>query len=296
MHARDRASLVWVRKTTGWRPCNDGLASWPMKAPLRSLWPYVPTETISAARTAPLVLAFSEYVATITPVEGRSMQPTLNPGISPGRDAVLIDRMFASWYKRGDVLVLSSPIEPSEMVIKRVVALGGDWVRRRDPSADFRAGDFVRVPAGHLWVEGDNERFSNDSNTYGAVPAGLVRAACWGVAAARGAGRQEAPSHRIMAPGGIVQGAWQHRVPAGGSSGDRGLPRGNRGGGSLCVDLGVYRIFLPLPRYPSSLNNYGAHDTRSKRTTSLLRATSRVLIDTSSLTLSRALEERLRWR
>lgn len=221
-----------VRKTTGWRPGNDGLASWPMnwQRHLRSLWPYVPTETIrSAARTAPLVLAFSEYVATITPVEGRSMQPTLNPGISPGRDAVLIDRMFASWYKRGDVLVLSSPIEPSEMVIKRVVALGGDWVRRRDPSADFRAGDFVRVPAGHLWVEGDNERFSNDSNTYGAVPAGLVRGrvlgkvwppreACW-------MRRQEAPSHRIMAPGGsLYKARGSTEVPAGGSSWRSWLP------------------------------------------------------------------------
>ena len=190
MHARDRASLVWVRKTTGWRPCNDGLASWPMnwQRHLRSLWPYVPTETIrSAARTAPLVLAFSEYVATITPVEGRSMQPTLNPGISPGRDAVLIDRMFASWYKRGDVLVLSSPIEPSEMVIKRVVALGGDWVRRRDPSADFRAGDFVRVPAAICGSKATTSASATTPILTAPCPPGWCGPRAWqGVAAARG--------------------------------------------------------------------------------------------------------------
>ena len=190
---------------------------------LRSLWSYAPTEVLrSAARTAPLVLAVSEYVATITPVEGRSMQPTLNLDNSPGRDAVLIDRMFATWYARGDVLVLSSPIEPSEMVIKRVVALGGDWVRRRDNSADSRAGDFVRVPAGHLWVEGDNERFSNDSNTYGAVPAGLVRGRVlgkvWPLREACWMRRQEASGHRIMAPGGsLYKARGSTGAPAGGS-------------------------------------------------------------------------------
>mmetsp|Transcript_43734 Transcript_43734/g.85819 ORF Transcript_43734/g.85819 Transcript_43734/m.85819 type:complete len:169 (-) Transcript_43734:119-625(-) len=33
----------------------------------------------------------------------------------------------------------------------------------------------VRVPSGHLWLEGDNPDNSTDSRTYGPVPAALVR-------------------------------------------------------------------------------------------------------------------------
>mmetsp|Transcript_22223 Transcript_22223/g.45410 ORF Transcript_22223/g.45410 Transcript_22223/m.45410 type:complete len:191 (+) Transcript_22223:77-649(+) len=124
----------------------------------------------SAARAAPLVFAFTQYGMTITPVEGRSMQPTLNNGVG-SRDAVCLDRLFAHSYERGDVVVLHSPTDPTEMVLKRVVAMGGDWVRRRGGDQSF-----VRVPTGYLWVEGDSERFSTDSNAYGAVPAGLVNA------------------------------------------------------------------------------------------------------------------------
>ena len=34
--------------------------------------------------------------------------------------------------------------------------------------------DYVQVPRGHLWVEGDNEHNSNDSNHFGPVASGLV--------------------------------------------------------------------------------------------------------------------------
>ena len=160
----------------------------------------------NAARTAPLVFGVVQYMGTVTPVEGRSMQPTLNANAPMARDAVLIDRLFAQSYERGDVVVLHSPTTPSEMVLKRVIALGGDWVRRRDGDQNF-----VRVPTGYVWVEGDNERFSNDSNTYGAVPAGLVNARvlckAW---PPREAGmrivRAEAPKERLILSGGRLRG------------------------------------------------------------------------------------------
>ena len=47
-----------------------------------------------AARAAPLVFAFTQYGLTITPVEGRSMQPTLNDGVGT-REAVCLDRLCA---------------------------------------------------------------------------------------------------------------------------------------------------------------------------------------------------------
>ena len=154
-----------------------------------------------AVRAAPLVFAFTQYGLTVTPVEGRSMQPTLNDGVG-ACDGVCLDRFFAHSYERGDVVVLHSPTEPTEMILKRVVAMGGDWVRRR-------GGDqtFVRVPTGYLWIEGDSERFSTDSNSYGAVPAGLVtaRVLCkvWPPreAGARIA-RVETPKERIIVSGG----------------------------------------------------------------------------------------------
>jgi inner membrane protease subunit 2 len=160
----------------------------------------------NAARTAPLVFGVVQYMGTVTPVEGRSMQPTLNANAPMARDAVLIDRLFAQSYERGDVVVLHSPTTPSEMVLKRVIALGGDWVRRRDGDQNF-----VRVPTGYVWVEGDNERFSNDSNTYGAVPAGLVNArVLCKVWPPREAGmrivRAEAPKERLILSGGRLRG------------------------------------------------------------------------------------------
>ena len=155
-----------------------------------------------AARAAPLVFAFTEYGLTVTPVEGRSMQPTLNEGVS-SRDAVCLDRLFAHSYERGDVVVLHSPTDPTEMVLKRVVAMGGDWVRRRGGDQSF-----VRVPTGYLWIEGDSERFSTDSNSYGAVPAGLVnaRVLCkvWPLSQAGSRiGRVETPKERIIVSGAV---------------------------------------------------------------------------------------------
>jgi hypothetical protein len=37
-----------------------------------------------------------------------------------------------------------------------------------------RGGDVVVIPAGHCWVEGDNQETSVDSRTYGPVPYGLI--------------------------------------------------------------------------------------------------------------------------
>ena len=69
--------------------------------------------------------------------------------------------------------------------------------------------DFARVPAGHVWVEGDCERFSVDSNTYGAVPAGLVnaRVLCkvWPLSEAAALPRREAARDKIITAGGASE-------------------------------------------------------------------------------------------
>ncbi len=55
--------------------------------------------------------------------------------------------------------------------MKRIIGLEGDVVQTRKPYPTA----YVRVPAGHMWVEGDaGEGKSLDSNTYGPVSLGLV--------------------------------------------------------------------------------------------------------------------------
>lgn len=56
-----------------------------------------------------------------------------------------------------------NPFDPRERMVKRLIALGGDWVRPQDK------GLMVFVPKGYCWVEGDNQGISGDSNHFGAV-------------------------------------------------------------------------------------------------------------------------------
>jgi len=119
-------------------------------------------------------------------VEGRSMQPTLQPG---ARVLVRRDTPVAS----GALVVFERPrLNPhrgwhwpsrpdtpdQEWMLKRVVAVGGERVPealRRD--AEVNLGDLV--PAGHIAVMSDNPRSSLDSRHIGHVPAdrilGVVR-------------------------------------------------------------------------------------------------------------------------
>ena len=67
---------------------------------------------------------------------------------------------------RGDLLVYTSPKDPEEYLIKRLIAAEGDVIRTEGRYSQA----VVRVPPGHVWVEGDNWDNSVDSNKYGTVP------------------------------------------------------------------------------------------------------------------------------
>ena len=101
------------------------------------------------------------------------MQPTFNGRGEHTCDAVLLNKLsvLLSHYGRGDVVVLRAPHEPKEMLTKRIIGMEGDVVARRG-----RSGELVHVPRGHIWVEGDNEASSNDSNGFGCVSAALIEA------------------------------------------------------------------------------------------------------------------------
>ena len=100
------------------------------------------------------------------------MQPALNPDGDFG-DYVFLNRWSVRNFQLapGAIVSLSSPKEPDQKLIKRVVGLEGDLVR----TLGYRQS-VVRVPDGHCWLEGDNRGHSLDSNLLGPVAVGLVTA------------------------------------------------------------------------------------------------------------------------
>lgn len=109
------------------------------------------------------------YVAR---VEGSSMQPSLNP-IPNETDYVFLNKFKSRDFivNRGEVVCLISPKDRKQRIIKRVIGTEGDTVH----TIGYKE-TFVKVPAGHFWIEGDNVANSLDSNTFGAVPLGLLTA------------------------------------------------------------------------------------------------------------------------
>eukprot|EP00815_Leptocylindrus_aporus_P001572 CAMPEP_0116054554 /NCGR_PEP_ID=MMETSP0322-20121206/2871_1 /TAXON_ID=163516 /ORGANISM="Leptocylindrus danicus var. apora, Strain B651" /LENGTH=296 /DNA_ID=CAMNT_0003537969 /DNA_START=354 /DNA_END=1244 /DNA_ORIENTATION=- len=90
-------------------------------------------------------------------------------------DSVIFDKL-TSGIKVGDVVVSRHPHNDGT-ICKRVVALPGDRVElhpKYRPIRNKRKSDLIVVPDGHIWLEGDNTRNSNDSRHYGSVPASLI--------------------------------------------------------------------------------------------------------------------------
>ncbi|XP_053575824.1 mitochondrial inner membrane protease subunit 2 [Bombina bombina] len=121
----------------------------------------------------PVTVTFLDRVACIARVEGVSMQPSLNPHGRNGSDVVVLNRWSVRNYEvhRGDIVSLMSPKNPEQKIIKRVIALEGDIIKTIGHKKRF-----VKVPSGHIWVEGDNRGHSFDSNAFGPVSLGLIHA------------------------------------------------------------------------------------------------------------------------
>lgn len=111
---------------------------------------------------------------------GESMLPTICPN-----DIGLCDKRIPfSDIRRGDIVIVTSPKQPSLLLCKRVIGLGGDVVSESKIKKTSNSGYFdmlklkksTCIPRGHIWLEGDNKSNSTDSRTYGPVPLGLVKA------------------------------------------------------------------------------------------------------------------------
>ncbi|KAF9006495.1 peptidase S24/S26A/S26B/S26C [Cyathus striatus] len=121
----------------------------------------------------PTMIVCSHYFYNVKYVSGRSMQPTLNPDSSRWRDIGIFNRFSVQsleQFKRDDIVCLRSPIYPGQRLVKRILAVEGDIVKTLPPYPDVE----VKVPLGHVWVEGDDHFNSDDSNQFGPVPSGLL--------------------------------------------------------------------------------------------------------------------------
>ncbi len=141
----------------------------------------------SLARPALAVLGLLVVVVVLAleplRVTSQSMSPTLTAG-----DQVLVDKLTGRWRAPvvGDVVVFRDPTA-HELVVKRVIALGGqtvaiedgelvvDSVVRHEPQVDVSRIDStyfgpVTVPPDAGFLLGDNRAESIDSRSYGAIP------------------------------------------------------------------------------------------------------------------------------
>jgi len=150
-----------------------------------------------------VVCNLNDHVVELTPIYGNSMTPTLSPTYhATGVKDTLAWRKFrpVADLQRGDIVLYEKPHDPEGSAVKRVIALGGDTVvldRRRRPGTDedgepkvtertaMKGWDAmaprVKVPYGHVWLEGDNWRESFDSNFIGPVSRSLIVGRAMGV-------------------------------------------------------------------------------------------------------------------
>jgi signal peptidase I len=121
------------------------------------------------------------FVAEPFRIPSASMEPTLDPG-----DQALVDKLSGHQPKRGQLVAFHSPRNGGEILLKRVVAVGGDTVgledgvlvvdgrQVREPFVNHKAIDSVyfgpvKVRPGTVFVMGDNRANSEDSRDFGAV-------------------------------------------------------------------------------------------------------------------------------
>ena len=131
------------------------------------------------------------FLAQATRVYGHSMEPNLHTD-----QRLVVEKVSYRLHgpRRGDVVVLRMPERGPELLIKRVIALPGETIEVRggevfingealvEPYLSHETGGTygpLQVPAGQVFVMGDNRGASNDSRVFGPVPMERVVGRAW---------------------------------------------------------------------------------------------------------------------
>jgi signal peptidase I len=138
-------------------------------------------------------VALRTYVVSPYYIPSASMETTLHGCSGCNNDHVLVNKLSYKLHgiHRGDVVVFHRPTNwqvPDKILIKRVIGLPGDVVSARagvvyingdqlaEPYVDLECAQGTQslaqatVPAGDVFVLGDNRCDSADSRTFGPVP------------------------------------------------------------------------------------------------------------------------------
>jgi signal peptidase I len=135
-----------------------------------------------------LLLLIFQLLFDVTVVRGESMEPTLQDG-----DRLLLTKSYRQAAERDIVVfeVMGESGQPEDLV-KRVVALPGETIEVRkgialvngvvEPASAVRTSDDdgtysgpAAVPAGHVYVLGDNRPVALDSRDFGPISLQAVR-------------------------------------------------------------------------------------------------------------------------
>ncbi|MDF1512771.1 MAG: signal peptidase I [Anaerolineae bacterium] len=139
-----------------------------------------------------LLIAFlvTHFLGERTVVYGQSMEPALYQN-----QQVIIDKITYRFREpaRGDIVIID--IKNSDIpYIKRVVGLPGEVLEVRNNRVyidgkvlsesyilEINQGDYgpITIPEGHVFVMGDNRRYSRDSRIMGTIPINDIIAKAW---------------------------------------------------------------------------------------------------------------------
>lgn len=140
---------------------------------LRSMLSWMgPWKVVAFASAACTSWQLQKRVGSFQVLTGDSMYPTFPVD---RWNVLTMNRLSAlrGDIRVGDIVTVRHVLFPKQFVTKRVMGLEGDVVCV-PATREFGPARVVKVPKGHVWIQGDNLERSRDSRAYGPVPQALV--------------------------------------------------------------------------------------------------------------------------